>query len=197
MFSGRLREALVMKQQLQVLEVPQFNGSVPMILWLNGQTDAAITMLNAMPADERGRASTLAAIFASMGRYREAADTLLEIPSGTYAPGIVEEAARILRTAPTATLSQGGVSNLGNLGFVYLYTGAPIRSLEYYEGLAGGRGFTVGIIFAQLWHSDYKTVRKTERFKALIRKTGFFDYWRARGSPDLCHPTTGDDFECE
>jgi hypothetical protein len=25
---------------------------------------------------------------------------------------------------------------------------------------------------------------------------GYVDYWRARGWPDLCHPTTGDDFVC-
>jgi hypothetical protein len=40
-------------------------------------------------------------------------------------------------------------------------------------------------------------VRKTERFKALMRKAGLVDYWKARGWPDLCHPTTGDDFACE
>jgi hypothetical protein len=39
-------------------------------------------------------------------------------------------------------------------------------------------------------------VRKTERFKALMRKMGLVDYWKVRGWPDLCHPTTGDDFEC-
>jgi TolB-like protein len=199
MFSGRLREALVIKQQLQVLEpfVPQFNGSMPTILWLNGQTDAAIAMLKAMPADERGRAAALASIYASMGRYQEGAGALLEIPSGTYIPGIVEIAANILRTAPNAKVAQSGVPNLGNLGFVYLYTDVPIRTLEYYENLARGGDFTVGVIFAQLWHSDYKAVRKTERFKSLIRKLGLVDYWRERGWPDLCHPTTGDDFVCE
>jgi len=39
-------------------------------------------------------------------------------------------------------------------------------------------------------------VRKTERFKAYVRKMGFVDYWRAKGWPDLCHPTTMDDFAC-
>jgi hypothetical protein len=28
-----------------------------------------------------------------------------------------------------------------------------------------------------------------------MRKAGIVDYWRAKGWPDLCHPTTGEDFE--
>ena len=44
---GRLKEALAMRQRLQALEpfVPIFNFNTAMILWLNGQTDAAIEML--------------------------------------------------------------------------------------------------------------------------------------------------------
>ena len=26
---------------------------------------------------------------------------------------------------------------------------------------------------------------------------GYVEYWRAKGWPDLCHPTTGDDFACD
>jgi len=36
-----------------------------------------------------------------------------------------------------------------------------------------------------------------ERFKALVRKAGLVDYWRARGWPDVCHPVGADDFACE
>jgi hypothetical protein len=39
-------------------------------------------------------------------------------------------------------------------------------------------------------------VRKTERFKAYVRKAGLVDYWRARGWPDLCRPVGTDDFVC-
>ena len=35
-----------------------------------------------------------------------------------------------------------------------------------------------------------------ERFKNLVRKLGLVKYWRARGWPEFCHPTTGDDFVC-
>jgi hypothetical protein len=39
-------------------------------------------------------------------------------------------------------------------------------------------------------------LRKTERFKALVRQFGLVDFWRARGWPDLCRPTGADDFVC-
>jgi hypothetical protein len=29
------------------------------------------------------------------------------------------------------------------------------------------------------------------------RKAGLVEYWRAKGWPEFCHPTIGDDFECE
>jgi hypothetical protein len=43
-----------------------------------------------------------------------------------------------------------------------------------------------------LWVPAYAPARKTERFKAYVRKVGFVDYWRARGWSEFCHPTTGD-----
>ena len=44
---------------------------------------------------------------------------------------------------------------------------------------------------------SYAPVRKTERFKAYVRKAGLVDYWRARGWPDLCRPMGADDFVCD
>jgi len=35
-----------------------------------------------------------------------------------------------------------------------------------------------------------------ERLKKCARAAGLVDNWRASGWPDLFHPTTGDDFEC-
>ena len=43
----------------------------------------------------------------------------------------------------------------------------------------------------------YAPVRKTERFKAYVRKIGMVDYWRARGWPDLCRSMGADDFVCD
>ena len=50
---------------------------------------------------------------------------------------------------------------------------------------------------AYIWHPAYSPVRKTERFKALMRKVGYVDYWRAKGWPEFCRPVGADDFECE
>jgi hypothetical protein len=41
------------------------------------------------------------------------------------------------------------------------------------------------------------SLRKTERFKTLVRDAGFVDVWRVRGWPDLCRPVGADDFACE
>jgi len=41
-------------------------------------------------------------------------------------------------------------------------------------------------------------VRKTERFKKLMRNAGLVDYWRQNNKwPDLCHPIGSGDFACE
>jgi TolB-like protein/tetratricopeptide (TPR) repeat protein len=195
---GRVKEAVAMRQRLQALEpfVPTFNQNAAAALWLNGQTDAAIAILKDLPLGGNNIRSYAAMMYASAGRYGEAADALLSIPSGTYPPGTVETAARILRTAPTTAASPQDLPPLGNLGFVYLYVGAPNRVLEYVEFAVEAR-FLSGPDPAFLWHPSYAPVRKTERFKAFVRKAGMVEYWRARGWPEFCRPTTGDDFICD
>jgi hypothetical protein len=47
------------------------------------------------------------------------------------------------------------------------------------------------------WDSRSAPLRKTERFKAYVRKAGLVDYWRAKGLPDLCRPMGADDFVCD
>jgi len=39
-------------------------------------------------------------------------------------------------------------------------------------------------------------VRRTQRFKTVVRDFGFVDYWRARGWPAQCRPAA-DDFVCD
>ena len=82
---------------------------------------------------------------------------------------------------------------VGELNFIYSYIGAPERILESLEQTAK-EGSAVGL--NMVWRPSAVSVRKTERFKALMRFAGIVDYWRARGWPDFCHHTTGDDFEC-
>ena len=83
-----------------------------------------------------------------------------------------------------------------DLDFVYLYAGAPERAIEGYERKADV-GFFGGNQMAYVWHPSFAAVRKTERFKALMRKAGLVALWRAEGWPEPCHPTAADDFECE
>jgi hypothetical protein len=47
-----------------------------------------------------------------------------------------------------------------------------------------------------LWHPSYAPVRKTQRFKDYVRRSGFVASWKATGWPSFCHPTTADDFVC-
>jgi len=193
---GRFKEALVMRQRLQALEpfVPVFNRNTALVVWVNGQTDAAIAMLNDLPRDAPDRALFLARIYAAAGRYGEAADVLREIPPGTYTPETVDAAVRLLRGAPATASSAQDLPRLEGLHFVYLHVGASGRALDFYEGnVEGGYGLPA----TELWHASYAPVRKTERFKSFARKAGFVDYWRERGWPDLCRPVGTDDFVCD
>ena len=163
-------------------------------MWLNGQNDAAIALAKTLQPDHR--APQLAMIYASMGRYSEAADALMEIASGNPNSDMARDAARLLRTAPATTASPQRLPRLNvDLDFVYLYAGAPERVLDNYERRIQ-LGYISGIALSQIWHPAYAPVRKTERFKALMR-AGLVEYWRAKGWPAQCHPTTGDDFACE
>jgi hypothetical protein len=84
----------------------------------------------------------------------------------------------------------------GPLSFVYLYLGEPDRVLQPAERAATIRpGLNAALPY--LWSPEVAPARKTERFKALMRKAGVVDYWKVRGWPDMCHPTIGDDFACE
>jgi TolB-like protein len=192
---GRLKESLAMKLRLQALEtlVPVFIDNTAVVLWLNGQNEAAIAMMKEIPSGRGGNGP--AQIYASLGRYNEAATALRESVSENVAPGMVEEAMRLLRIAPASAPSSQTLPFLGSLSWVYLYVGLPNRALEVRErDVETGRTPVLGQSF--FWHPSYAMVRKTERFKAHVRKAGLVDYWRARGWPEFCHPVGADDFEC-
>jgi hypothetical protein len=57
-------------------------------------------------------------------------------------------------------------------------------------------GFDGGGLNGWEWTSAFRAVRQTERFKKYARDSGMVAFWRAKGWPPQCHPTTGDDFEC-
>jgi hypothetical protein len=195
---GRVEESLAVQQRVVALEpfVPRFRVNLATNLWLAGQDKDAIGILsNTLSDHDRsvGGFVRLAMIHAAEGRYDEAAKALESIPAGVFPKGAVEAAARLLRIAPSAG-SLNGIPELGALGFVYLYAGEPSRMLEFYE-VSIENGFVLGI--APLWHEAYAPLRQTERFKALLRKARLPEFWRARGWPKFCHPTSGEDFVCE
>jgi TolB-like protein len=191
-FEGRLKEALARRQQLRELDpfVPVYNRATANVLWLTGQDEAAIALYNRDPTGGNTELQ-LARIWAAMGRYAEAADSVQRMNAAAYPTGVIAEAIRLLRTAPAAAPPQS-LPRLGILGFVYLHVGAPERALDFYED-----GFFIPPDFSLLWHPSYAPVRKTDRFKALMRKVGLVDYWRAKGWPDLCRPVGADDFVCD
>ena len=201
--AGRLKEALRLKEQARTLEPfdPARRVAAAQIMQLMGQSRATIPILGAAPVDTAGgvqRNVELAQAYAEEGRYAEAADTLLLITGeNQLSRRSVEDAARLLRTAPAKVTAPEILPALESiLNFVYAYVGALDRVLEHPERLLElhdvGR---IGI--APLWHPVYAPLRKTERFKTLIRKAGLVDYWRARGWPDLCRPMGANDFVCD
>ena len=199
---GRLKDALAMRLRLKELEpfVGPFNAITASVLALNGRNDEAMAIF------KRGlprTAAIVAELYASMGRYSEAADTLRGIPSGavlpgavSVPPGAVEEAIRLLRNAPAQTPSPQIILKGTPFAFVYVYAGTPDRVLEKFEPTAEN-GLLGDPQPGLLWGALYAPVRKTERFKAFVRKIGLVDYWKARGWPEFCHPVGADDFTCD
>jgi tetratricopeptide (TPR) repeat protein len=192
MAAGRVKEALVMRQEENALEpfIPFATRNLAVALWVNGEDDAALALFKTVPLANR----YIALVHAAAGRFNEAAETLLSAPSGTYSPDVLKEAVRLLRAAPTTVAPEHPVP-LGPVDFVYLFVGAPDRVLNYYERNVDA-GWMLNAQNDLLWHPSYAPARKTERFKVLVRKMGFVDYWRVKGWPEFCRPTTGDDFEC-
>jgi len=201
---GLKKEALATAQRIRALEpyVPTWNVDAAEILWENAQYDTAIKIMKSLI--ERPTAPTsLAMMYASLGRYNDAADVL----ETTLKDGRIkfagwenqwDTAAALLRTAPAKAVLPQNPPRLQRASFAYLYVGAADHALDYYEdtiksGLTGGQGN----LFGYLWHPSYAPVRKTDRFKAFLRNAGIVDYWRQRHWPDLCRPKGADDFVCD
>jgi TolB-like protein/DNA-binding winged helix-turn-helix (wHTH) protein len=201
---GMQQKALATASRLRGLEpyVPTWKEDAAEVSWENGQTGIAIEALRSL-IDRPAGPTSLAMMYASVGRYTEAA-TVLEIAAkrpNTLSPewpAMMRIAADLLRKAPAKVKLPSPVPRLDRAGFAYLYVGAPNHALDMYEdtiksGLAGGQGNN----FSYLWHASYAPVRKTERFKAFLRNAGIVDYWRQRGWPRLCRPMGPDEFVCD
>jgi len=199
---GRLKEALSLREQLRTLEpfVPIYNVVTAEIMQVNGQSRASIPILEALPSDVAGgylRNAWLARAYAAAGRYAESADTILAITGNQVTRRSAEDAARLIRQAPTkVTAPQELPAFLSELNFVYAYVGALDRVWEFTDR-ALELSWPLGSGVRDIWLPEYAPLRKTERFKAFVGKAGLVDYWRARGWPDLCRPAGADDFTCD
>jgi TolB-like protein len=86
-------------------------------------------------------------------------------------------------------------------------TALPVKALFFaYFGDAQGaleslrtasRQGALAFAALNMWSPVMHDVRQLPDFKQLVRDMHLVDYWRQAGWPDRCHPTTGEDFECE
>lgn len=191
---GRIKESLAMREHLQATEqsIINYTADTAEIYWLDGNTEKAVAMLEPF---RPGRTLELALVEASVGRYREAAAAIREMQPSSYPPGITEAAAKMLESAPVKAAAPAALPRLGNLSFAFMHVGAPERVLEFYEDEIRGNYFQP-ISTTWFWHPTYAAVRKTERFKKVVRDLGLVEYWRARGWPAQCHPVGANDFAC-
>jgi TolB-like protein len=200
---GYLKQSLGLGEQLRALEpfVPVFVTANAANMIASGQNEPAIRILEAHKTPEADggfrRNRLLAQAYASEGRYSEAADTLLALPEqDRISRQTIENAAGLLRAAPTTISSPNALPELGvTFGSIYAYVGLPVRALASLERLVEvGHWGEVVVLF---WGAEFARMRKTEGFKALMRKMGLVDYWRAHGWPDLCRPMGANDFACD
>jgi TolB-like protein len=200
--AGRIKDALRVREQLLALEpfVPIFKMITADILWIDGQSAAAIRMLEGVPGDGAlnfQRNAILAEAYAAAGRYAEAAETYLLITDASeVSRQAAEDAARIIRSAPAKVAAPETLPRLpGALEVVYAHVGAYDRLSERadrYERIRPGTA-----ISTHHWSEAYAPLRKTEHFRAMVRRIGLVDYWRAKGWPDLCRAVGADDFVCD
>jgi tetratricopeptide (TPR) repeat protein len=193
--AGFVKAALRLAEKAHVedpLNLPTATGTI-LARWLNGNDTDAIALAKSLPSPNG--VALLSGIYASQGRFKEAADAMAPLAGNAGSPGarVVE----LLRKAPAAfprdslpTNAQGGIVRM-----VYPALGAWDVALANYErsfdaGLLGGRSLS------WVWHPSNAAARRSDQFKRLMRKTGLVDFWRANGWPPQCHSTAGDDFAC-
>ena len=197
---GRNKEASAIAEKLHLLEptIPIYATALANQMQANGRSDETISLLNALPAEVSGgtgRNILLAQAYAIQGRYTDAAEALLLDSRALFARENVEAAAQLLRALPAVDKAPDSLPAFGYpLHFVYAYANALPRVLEANE-TALASGYYVGS--TGLWLPIYAPLRKTERFKTLMRNMGLVDYWKAHGWPDKCRPVGADDFACD
>jgi TolB-like protein/tetratricopeptide (TPR) repeat protein len=192
--AGRVQEGLAFYEKGHAVDpfYPNLAFETAQDRWVTQQYDAAIALAKTLRPNNR--APMLSLIYTSLGRFRDAADALMEA-AASDSNSNPAKLAPLLRMLPQKNVVAAEIPFPGFVGPLAIYLGVPERALTDYE-----RVVEIGHVLgnkAFVWHPVYAPLRKTERFKTLMRKAGLVDYWRAKGWPAQCHPTTGDDFVCE
>jgi TolB-like protein len=201
---GRIKQGLEVRQKLRALDpfVPIYNVYAGLALQLNGRGEEGLQMLTSVPPQGPvgvQRNVYLALAYAATGRRNLAADVILTTTEDQRMVSLanVQNAARLLRSDPANVGSRDAAPDPNSyFSFVQALNGSPDVLLQGLDLWLNGIGTPTALPVFYIWHPALAPARKTERFKEIVRKAGLVDYWRARGWPDLCHSTTGDDFEC-
>ena len=192
---GHTKEALATRRQLIGLEpfVLIYTSTIPDLLWINGDAETAISnmVVTRSPTD----LSYLAKIYEGEGRHTDAIKALKEIPAQSYPEGKLQTAVHLLEGEAADATSLRDTRLPRRLNFVYITAGAPEQALDFFEREVAA-GYASPNLMVDLWTPIYASVRKTERFKAYARDAGLVEYWRAKGWPSFCHPTSDRDFAC-
>jgi adenylate cyclase len=197
--SGYFEEGLKIIHRLTELEprVAVYGVAAALFTLLTGRISEAISIAEATRPDASNsgfwRACALSTAYATMGRYAEAADQLLDMAADAQ---ISEDAARtaaqILRRAPAVVASPQALPRFySELNIVYPFVGADERALEYWEFQQ--QSGMMACTFLP-WLPPFLRIRNTDRFKRYIRSAGLIDYWRGKGWPTMCRPVGEDDF---
>ena len=198
--TGRVHQGLELMRKTHALEPlsPGLNFGLAWAYVANNQPGAAIAVLEGRPGLVFAPLGVLASAYAMTGQFDKAADLILQMGRGNFGTRLgqatFEDMSRLMRNAPQKVADPKTLPPLHEtMNFVYAYVGAEVRLLDFAE-----RSLEVGMFgeLRYLFNPVYSPARRTERFKTLVRNAGLVQYWRARGWPDMCRPTTGNDFEC-
>jgi TolB-like protein len=206
---GYLKEALQVRERQHELEplVPVYNFLRAETLAANGMFDQAVRdWIAARPNPTAGGIRLLAPIYARQGRFDDAIDVLVSSPQAAGLLGKAQEsllpqaqidaAVQVLRAAASGTAPPAELPDfVDELAFIDVYTTVDRVLYRYEREAMPGPG--LGTALRYVWWPVPSSMRKTERFKTLMRDAGFVDIWRMRGWPDLCRPIGANDFECE
>jgi adenylate cyclase len=201
---GYLKEAVAVRERQHVLEplIPVYNSLRVQTMAANGMVDQAVRDWLVVRPNVTANNRFLMIAYTQLGRFDDAVDVLSQ-GGGFGGPGggqplpqaQIDAAVQVLRAAANKTAPPAMLPDFdGELAFLYAYTSTPERLLDYIENeTKAGTPF----VLREIWWPVPSSLRKTERFKALVRNVGFVDVWRVRGWPDLCRPRGVDDFACE